>query len=132
MRPARTGRHTPVGHAASSPVRGDESFEPTTGTPLASSSRIPSVLQPSSNGVEPLIDPNPIDNSTSSAAPPAKRPRGRPRKLEEPFGGELMDLDPKREPDSEAIISTLRDQGATSPFVRPQPVIAYLAKTTKN
>lgn len=64
---------------------------------------------------------------------PAKRSRGRPRKPDEAPGGEIADFEAQNEPEPEAetIISALRDFGTAVPFVRLQPVFAYLVETTR-
>ena len=132
MRPVRTpGRHTPVSHAASSPLRGDFATESATTAQFANSSRIPSVLRPHQNGAEPPTDRlTPID--TTSSPLPVKRPRGRPRRPDEVPSGEIGDFDDQNEPEPETIISALRDLGTVMPFVRLQPVFTYLVRRREN
>lgn len=131
IRPARnSGRHTPVGHAASSPLRGDFATESATTPRLVNSSHVPFILRPHQNGAEPPTDQlTPID--TTSPPSPAKRSRGRPRKPDEPPGGEIGEFEAQDEPEPETIISALRDLGTVVPFVRLQPVFTYLVETTQ-
>jgi hypothetical protein len=112
VRPARnSGRHTPVGHAASSPLRGDFATEFAPASLPSNSSRIPSVLRPHQNGAEPPTDQlTPTD--TTSSAPPAKRPRGRPRKPDEVPSGEIGDFEAQNEPEAETIITRFRNHCA--------------------
>ena len=125
VRPVRApGRRTPVGRAASSPLRSDFAAESATTARFANSSRVPSVRRPRRNGAEPPADRlTPID--TASSPLPVERPRGRPRRPDEVPGGEIGDFDDRNEPEPETIVSALRDLGTVMPFVRLQPVFTY-------